>query len=175
MNPTLYLCCLNVMNFIMPEAVFTKLKTFPGNSSLKVESIDRFHLERLIKERNNKPLLLNLWTTQNLSCQEEFSDLIKIKSAFSGVDVVGLSIDYKTEVETIIKPFLEEQKVNFVNYVNGCKKELELIDLLNEKWNGILPATFIYDTKGMLKSFAEGKKDYEFFRKELLKLNPNIN
>jgi len=154
----------------MPDSLFEKMKNQSGILSLNVELIDKVKLDKLIKDRNGKVLLLNLWATWCVPCREEFPDLVKIQNTFPDVEVVGISNDFKDEVETRIKPFLKKQNVTFTNYVNGFKVETELIDYLNEKWNGALPATFIYDTEGKLKVFAQGKKDYEFFRKELNKL-----
>jgi len=151
----------------MPDSLFEKQKNQSGILSLNVELIDKVKLDKLIKDRNGKVLLLNLWATWCVPCREEFPDLVKIQNAFPGVEVVGISNDYKDEVETRIKPFLKKQDVNFTNYVNGFKVETDLIDFLDDKWNGALPATFIYDTKGTLKLFAQGKKDFNYFRREL--------
>lgn len=173
MKVAIILYCLNALSFYMPDILFEKQKNQSGSYSLSVEAIDKIHLERIIRERNGKPLLLNLWATWCVPCREEFPDLVKIRESFPDVDVVGISNDYKDEVETKIKPFLRKQKVNFVNYVNGFPNETDLIDYLHDSWNGALPATFIYDTQGNLKVFAQGKKDFDYFRKELLKLTQN--
>ncbi len=173
MKVAIVLCCLNVLSFYMPDSLFEKQRNQSGSKSLVVESTDKVKLEKLIKERNGKVLLLNLWATWCIPCREEFPDLVKIKNSFPDVDIVGISNDYKDEIETKIKPFLKKQNVNFTNYVNGFDNGTDLIDFLNKNWNGALPATFIFDSHGNLKVFAPGKKDFNYFQRELFKLTKN--
>lgn len=138
---------------------------YSQQNHLKVETIDKIKLEKLIKERNGKVLLLNLWATWCVPCREEFPDLVKLSANFKNknLEVVGISIDYPEEVDFKIIPFLKKLNVNFKNYVNGFEKDEQLIDMIDAKWNGALPATVIYDEKGKKAAFFEGKKSYDEF------------
>lgn len=146
--------------------------TIAQKQLINVQTIDKVKFERMIKERNGKVLLLNFWATWCVPCREEFPDLVKIASEFSSakVEVIGISLDFPEEVRSKIIPFLKSQKANFTNYVNGFKKDDELIDLVNEKWNGALPATVVYDEDGNQIAFLEGKKSYSDFKILLNKL-----
>lgn len=140
------------------------------NDNITVEKIDRAKLSKLIKERKGKPLFLNLWATWCVPCREEFPSIVKLTGEHKDVDFVGISVDFPEEVESKIIPFLKSNKANFVSYVNGFEGDEELINLLDKNWNGALPATFIFDKSGKKISFLEGKKSYEEFKKEILKV-----
>lgn len=134
-------------------------------NDIKIEKIDKPKLQKLIKERKGKILFLNIWATWCEPCREEFPSIVKLSNEYKDVEFIGISVDFFEDVESKINPFLKNNKVNFACYVNDFENDEELINLLNEKWNGALPATFIYDKKGKQIFFLEGKKSYEEFKK----------
>jgi thiol-disulfide isomerase/thioredoxin len=140
--------------------------------NINVQPVNKEQLSKLIKERNGKVLLLNLWATWCIPCREEFPDLIRIVNEFKNnyAEVVGISIDFQDEVQSKIIPFLKKQKVNFKNYVNGFDNDEQLINMISKKWNGALPTTIIYDSTGKQVSFLEGKRTYQEFKNELDKI-----
>lgn len=127
-------------------------------------------LQKLIKERKDKILVLNVWATWCIPCKEEMPDLNKLAEKNKNIEVVGLSIDYPDEIESKIKPFLKKQPVKFRILVNTETSDEKLINFLSPAWGGAIPATFIYDTKGKLQAVLEGKKSYEEFEAALKKL-----
>lgn len=139
-----------------------------GNDIL-IDKIDKPKLQKLIKERKGKILFLNVWATWCVPCREEFPSIVKLSNEFKDVEFVGISVDFPEEIETKIKPFLKRNNANFQNYVNSFSNDEELINTLNEKWSGAIPATFIYDKKGKQIYFIEGKKSYGEFKKYLEK------
>jgi thiol-disulfide isomerase/thioredoxin len=161
-----------VILFLLLFSLISTNDNYSQQSEIKVETIDKLKLEKLIKERNGKVLLLNLWATWCVPCREEFPDLVRLSSNYKNknVEVVGISIDYPEEINSKIIPFLKKQNVNFKNYVNGFEKDEHLIDMIDPKWNGSLPATVIYDQKGKKKVFLEGKKSYSEFQKTISKM-----
>lgn len=137
------------------------------SEKIAVETIDKTKLAKLIKERNGKILFLNLWATWCVPCREEFPSIVKLASEIKDVEFVGISVDFPDEVNSKIIPFLKSNKANFINYVNRFSGDEELIDALDKKWNGALPATFIFDVKGNKKVFLSGSKSYDEFKKEI--------
>lgn len=140
------------------------------NDKIVVDQINKAKLSKIIKERNGRPLLINLWATWCVPCREEFPSLNKLAEEYKDVDFIGISVDFPDEVETKIIPFLKSQNAKFVSYVNAFEGDEELINLLDKNWNGALPATFIFDKNGKKTSFLEGKKSYAEFKKELDKV-----
>ncbi len=143
--------------------------TFPGSQEVVVEKINKQKLQKLIKERKNKILFLNLWATWCVPCREEFPSIVKLADEYKDVDFVGISVDFPDEIDSKIIPFLKSNKVGFTSYVNAFEGDEELINFLDKNWNGALPATFIYDKSGKKISFLEGKQSYDGFKKEIEK------
>jgi thiol-disulfide isomerase/thioredoxin len=144
-----------------------------AQSKLKVETLDKEKLTNLVHRRNGKILFLNLWATWCVPCREEFPDIIKLVHEFKdkNIEFVGISIDYPEDINSKIIPFLKLKKANFKNFVNGIKGDEELINMLDEKWSGALPATFIFDVSGQRRFLLEGRQNYEQFKLVLEKIN----
>ncbi len=137
---------------------------------VNVQLLDREGLQKIISNRNGKPLLINFWATWCVPCREEFPDLIKFYSDYKNdVDVIAISVDYPKEIETKIKPFLSEMNPSFDTYVYSERDQEELINMINKDWSGALPATFVYDSKGKQILYHNGKMSYKKFRNSVSK------
>jgi thiol-disulfide isomerase/thioredoxin len=145
--------------------IFSFLFAINLAAQITVEKVDKAGLAKIIKERNDKVLLLNIWATWCAPCREEFPDLNKIAGEYGSknVEVIGISIDFSEDIKSKVIPFLKKQKANFVNYVSAFKNDEELIYFVNKDWNGALPATIIYDREGKQISFMSGKRTYKEF------------
>lgn len=106
-------------------------------------------------------------------CREEFPTINKLSKEFTQVEFLGISIDYQEEVRSKIIPSLKSQKVNFVNYAKGFEKDEDRINMLDTKWKGSFPATFVIDRNSKKLSILEWKKFYNEFKKELVKAQKN--
>ncbi len=159
---------IRLISFLTIILLFNSVDIYPQKSEkIKVETIDKAKLSKLIKDRKGKILFLNLWATWCVPCREEFPSIVKLADERKDVEFVGLSIDFPDEVDSKIIPFLKSNNINFTNYVNGFSVDEELINALDKNWNGALPATFIFDVKGNKKVFLSGGKSYDEFKKEI--------
>ena len=144
-----------------------RMSSRPDEQSV-VESLSEEKFRALVRDRKGKTLLLNVWATWCAPCIEEFPDLVRLHKEFGeSVDVVVLSIDEPEEVRTKVIPFLKQHHAEMKAFIKGFKKDDVLIDALNKDWNGAVPATFLYDTKGHQRSFLVGKRSFEQFKKAL--------
>ncbi|OGV15216.1 MAG: hypothetical protein A3J84_07865, partial [Ignavibacteria bacterium RIFOXYA2_FULL_37_17] len=156
--------------FLITVLLLTCVEIYSQQSDkITVETIDKTKLAKLIKERKGKSLFLNLWATWCIPCREEFPSIVKLADEYKNVEFVGISVDFPDEVDSKIIPFLKSNKANFISYVNGFDGDEELINALDKKWNGALPATFLFDRTGKKVTFLEGKKSYDEFKKEIEK------
>jgi len=151
--------------------IFIIFLTITVNAQSEVELLNKSDLEKLISKREGKILVLNIWATWCIPCREEIPDLIELQRKYSkDIDVVGISVDFPDEVEKRILPFIKQQNIRYKMFVNNMKDE-DLINFFNVKWNGAVPASFIYEKTGKLTLFMEGKKslkDFEGIIKELI-------
>jgi len=136
---------------------------------VRVDLLDASGFKALKRKYQGKVLLINTWATWCLPCKEEFPDLVRLARKYENSDVaiIGVSVDYPDEVNSKIIPFLNSQQANFPNFVQDFKQPEDLINLFNEKWRGAVPATFIYDKKGIQRAFLLGKHTFEEFKSEI--------
>ena len=149
--------------------VETKLDSKPTAvdlANIDVSLLDAAGFQALINQHRGKIIFINTWATWCVPCIQEFPDLVRLKDFYkdSNIAFIGISVDFPDEVESKVKPFLHSQKINFPNYVQNFKQQEDLINLLNEKWRGAVPATFIYDRQGNQKSFLLGKHSFDEFK-----------
>lgn len=136
-----------------PEPPKTEMKS----SAVKITQVDDAAIKEVLKP-NGKPLLVNFWATWCDPCREEFPDLVKIENDYRGkIDVVTVSLDDITEINTGVPKFLSEMKAETVNYLLVSKDESALIATIAKDWSGGLPFTILYNEKGDLIYFRQGK------------------
>lgn len=159
----------NKIAIILGLVLIFSLNLFAQNSKkIVVEEIDKTKLEKLIKNRKGKALLLNIWASWCPPCKKEFPDLVKLAAKYknSKVDIVGLSVDDKSDLNSEVIPFLQKNDVNFKIYIQNFKSIEELISFF-PKWEGAIPLTVIFDKNGNEKKFIIGMRDFEFFDKAI--------
>jgi thiol-disulfide isomerase/thioredoxin len=114
-------------------------------------------------------VLVNVWATWCTPCQEEFPDLLHVarELAPKGLRLVLVSVDFPGDEQAATK-FLTSQGVDFPTFVRTGKDEA-FVDGLEPQWSGAIPATFLYDAKGTLVRFWEGKASYPVIKKRAQK------
>lgn len=127
---------------------------------------------RSIKEENaGKVLVFNFWATWCKPCVEEFPELIKIHQKFKSKDfkLIFISLDFKEDINTKLLPFLKNNNVDFKTYYLDVNNTDDIMNYFNVKWDGGIPATFIFDTSEKLQKFILGENNHDFFEKEIKK------
>lgn len=105
-------------------------------------------------QNQGKVLVVNFWATWCKPCLEEFPDLLKLRALYSrqGVEVVFVSIDDDARAKQKVTAFLRRMKVTFPTYIKTTTDDERFINSIHTGWSGALPATFIYDRSGALRS-----------------------
>jgi thiol-disulfide isomerase/thioredoxin len=141
-----------------------------NNKDITVKIINADDLSVIINN-SDLPLLINVWATWCMPCREEFPDLVKLSKTYKDkVRVLGISVDDSEVLDSKVIPFIKNQKVNFEIYLLKVVEPEDFINLLNEKWSGAIPATFIYDKDGNQKEMLIGKQSYESFEEAIKKV-----
>jgi len=164
------LFCLLLLFFII-SSVDSSYLFFAQSNENTVKIINADDLNKIITTNKDEVLLINVWATWCVPCREEFPDLVRISNAYKGkIRVIGISVDDSGDLESKVTPFVKNQKADFEICLLKVVEPEDCINLLNKKWSGAIPATFIYDKKGNQSEMLIGKQDYEFFQKALKKV-----
>ena len=119
----------------------------------------------LVKRPGAKATLVNVWATWCVPCRQEFPSLLKVARAHEreGLRLVLVSADFDDQLPGI-HAFLGTHGVRDTTYLKAGD-DMTFINTLSPEWSGALPATFVYDPRGRLVSFWEGKADEARFEK----------
>lgn len=136
----------------------------------KVTQIDAAALKNLMKP-NGKPLLVSFWATWCDPCREEFPDLIKIGADYKDkIDLITISLDELSEINNDVPKFLAEMKATTPAYLLKVPDEGAAIAVVSKDWQGGLPFTILFNSKGETIYSKQGKFDTAFLRSEIEKI-----
>jgi len=130
-----------------------------------VREINLDGLKKIIQRdpKDPRPLLINFWATWCDPCREEFPDLVKVDSDYrsKGLNFVAVSLDDITDIKTAVPKFLNEMKATMPVVLLNVNDPEPAIKAVDEKWDGELPATFLYDKDGkvIFRHFGKIKPD----------------
>jgi thiol-disulfide isomerase/thioredoxin len=144
----------------------------PAVASINIETINLDGLKTLITKQKDRPLLVNFWATWCIPCRDEFPDLVKIDAEFRprGLDFVTVSLDDVGDIKTEVPKFLTGMKATMPAYLLDVKDPEPAINAVDPKWQGDLPATFLYNEKGEVAFKHFGRVDTTALREAIQKL-----
>jgi len=115
-----------------------------------VSPIDTDALKTLLTQQREQPLLVNFWATFCDPCRDEFPDLVKIDHDYRprAIEFVTVSLDDMSDIKTSVPKFLDSMKATMPAYLLNVTDPEPAINLVDPRWRGDLPATFLYNEKG---------------------------
>src|SRR5258708_1017632 len=121
--------------------------------SPEIREIDLDGLKKLLLRdpKDSRPLLVNFWATWCDGCREEFPDLVKIDNDYraKGLNFLSVTLDEVVD-KTRAMDFLKEMKATMPVVLLNVNDPEPAIHAVDEKWDGALPATFLYDREGKI-------------------------
>jgi len=107
--------------------------------------------QAMVKNHRKPLLVVNFWATWCAPCVAELPHFIAAYEEFepSGVQFVGVSLDFLDEREKTVEPFLRKHAIPYPNYILNADQNA-FLTLFPEEWSGAIPATFVYDRSGQL-------------------------
>ncbi len=143
------------------------LKPTVGASVPTVIQINEVTIKPLLKPKG-KPLLINFWATWCIPCREEFPDLVEIDAEYKDkIDFITITLDDPAEINRDVAKFLSSMKATMPTYLLYTPNESEVIGSIAKEWQGGLPFTVLYNEKGDLVHFKQGKIKPEVVRQEI--------
>jgi len=115
-----------------------------------VSPIDTEALKGLLTQQRERPLLVNFWATFCDPCRDEFPDLVKIDKDYRprSLEFVTVSLDDFSDIKTGVPKFLDSMNAKMPAYLLNVSDPEPAINLLDSRWQGDLPATFLFNEKG---------------------------
>jgi len=145
------------MNHRILIFILSSLLPLSFTSSAQVREVKFNTIDSLLHLSPDMPVVINFWATWCKPCVQElpyFEELHKNYSA-SGVKVVMVSLDFKRELESRLKPFVQKNNMASEVLLLNEPDYNSWINRVDSSWSGAIPATVI---------ISKGKK--EFFEKE---------
>ena len=138
-----------------------------------IVDLDEAAWEKVRMQEHGRVLLVNFWATWCDPCREEFPNLVRLHNTYRGrgLSVVAISMD-EPETAPAIQRFLQSQGAKFGSYRQHFGDFEALVNSINPRWGGGIPATFLYDREGRLVNSWEGAKTYEEFEGAVKPLLP---
>ncbi len=141
-------------------------------TKIEVAALNTDGLKDLLTKEREHPLLVNFWATFCDPCREEFPDLVKIDKDYrpQSLEFVTVSLDDLSDIKTSVPQFLSSMKATMPAYLLDDSDPEPAIRFMDAKWNGGLPATFLYNAKGEVVFKHIGRVDIAELRNAIDKL-----
>jgi len=130
-------------------------------SGQKIEYIKVPDLEKILNNKENKLLVVNLWATWCAPCVKELPAFEKVAGEYneSKVRFIMLSLDFPSQIETQLKPFLKKNNITLDVSVMMDTDYNSWIDKVDPQWQGNIPSTLIVNNEKKSRYFHSGEID----------------
>jgi len=114
-------------------------------------------------------VLVNVWATWCKPCKDELPGIVRLRSEYprADLDVILLSADDLSDVDSAVVPFLRRNGVDFPTYVIGGGDQDAFIRALDTEWSGALPATFLTARASGASRRLVGERTHEQLKTEI--------
>ncbi|MEY3195164.1 MAG: hypothetical protein RIQ78_1261 [Bacteroidota bacterium] len=114
-------------------------------------------LETRITQANDATLVINFWATWCKPCVEELPCFDDLKEQYCGynIQILLVSLDFKSQLEKRFIPFLRAQKIKSEVALLADQDVNTWIPRIYEDWDGAIPATIVM--RGNKRKFSLGK------------------
>jgi thiol-disulfide isomerase/thioredoxin len=126
-------------------------------------------------KKTDKPMIINFWATWCRPCIKEMPYFEGLKTSLQEqgkeFDVILVSLDDVELLETKVLPFAQRRELKSKLYLLDETDYNEIIDKIDPKWSGAIPATIFIDNKKKKREFHEKefeKEDLENIVKQFL-------
>ena len=143
----------NPMKTLLPFIFVLITQALAAQPSVPV--MDFKALEPRLHMTDDKTWVINFWATWCAPCVKEMPFFEKIGQEYAdqNVEILLVSLDFVTNLESRVLPFVERHQINSEVILLDDPRANNWIPKVSEKWSGALPATLIYNKKH--RSFYE--------------------
>jgi thiol-disulfide isomerase/thioredoxin len=135
-------------SFLTGAATLTAGTLYAAGST-DLSPVDERSFRQLIAARHGQILLVDFWATYCAPCREELPKLVAMAEGYrsKGVNFVTVSCDY-AEQKAQALTFIRQKGAPGPYFIRQVQDEDKFATAIDPKWDGALPALFIYDRNG---------------------------
>lgn len=129
--------------------------------SIKVYNFDQIEPLFHPSADNDTVYIFNFWATYCAPCIKELPYFEKVNEMYADkkVKVMLISLDFKSQIESRVIPFLKRKDIKSEVVVLSDPDANSWIDKVSPSWSGAIPATLV--VKGEKREFYEKEFSYE--------------
>lgn len=145
--------------------------TLSGGCSraLTVGRVSASGIDSLRRASQARVVLLNVWATWCRPCLDEMPGIVRLREEYSrdDLEVLLLSADDLSELDSAVVPFLERTGVGFPTWIIAERDQEAVIRAIDPDWSGALPATVLSRPGGAESKTLVGERTYEQLKTEI--------
>ena len=117
-----------------------------SNNIIEVVDFDTFYSK--IDLSSDDTYVINFWATWCSPCVKELPYFESVNNEYSdkNVKVILVSLDFPSQIESKLKPYLEKNKIKSNVILLDDSKINKWVPRVSEKWDGGIPATLIVNS-----------------------------
>ena len=106
-------------------------------------------LQQRLARPTDTTYVVNFWATWCAPCVKELPNFEQIRTAYAGqkVKVLLVSLDYASQIDKKIKPFVKQHGLKSEVLVLNEPDPNDWLELVDAKWSGALPFTLIFNNR----------------------------
>jgi len=113
------------------------------NAAIPVYDFKTF--EPLLYTNTDKTYLVNFWAMWCAPCVKELPYIEAFAEKHPDVEVILVSLDFPKDIDTKLKPFLEDKNINAKVVLLDDPDANSWIDQINPNWTGAIPYTILFN------------------------------
>jgi thiol-disulfide isomerase/thioredoxin len=119
--------------------------------ALSVQAVTPAGLKAAVARQKGKVVVVNLWATWCVPCIKEMPDLIKLSRTYGsqGVAVLAVSTDEPDRKPDVLS-LMKKKQIELPVLMRTSGSDADFIKVLDPKWSGTVPVTYVFDRKGKL-------------------------